>query len=97
MDDIAVSVSFVGEEEVYELLWTELLTLDYQPISDFSEMTEGMKVMAPWICDKKTVMTEATILSLDPGMYCVGCFLPTHDITHTYMYTRYKNIENVML
>ena len=71
--DIAVSLSFVGEEEVYELLWTELLTLDYQPISDLSEMTEGMKVMAPWICDEKTVMTEATILSLDPGMYCEGC------------------------
>ena len=48
---------------MYELLWTKLLTLDYQPFSDFSEMTVGMKVMVPWICDEKTKMTEATILS----------------------------------
>ncbi len=56
------------EEEVYEILWTELLTIENQPISDFHDITVGMKVMTPWICDDgKTNMAEATIFSLEEG------------------------------
>ncbi len=76
MDDIALPVVFDGEEEeVYEILWTEMLTINNQPIADFEDITVGIKVMAPWICDGKTNMAEAKIISLKEGGRLLSKFI----------------------
>lgn len=52
VDSAVVPVSFIGEEEVHDIEWTELLTTDdQQPFSDIAELTEGLPVMAPWVTD----------------------------------------------
>ena len=50
VDGIALPVTFVGEEEeVYEIQWTEFLTLDLEePFNDLNELKTGMTVLAPW-------------------------------------------------
>ena len=55
MDGIALPVTFVGEEEeVYEIQWTEFLTLDLEePFNDLNELKTGMTVLAPWVQDGK--------------------------------------------
>ena len=66
MDTIAVPVCFVGEEEVYEILWTELLTLDTEePFCDLKDIVEGMKVKAPWVCGERVDYSEAVVLAID--------------------------------
>ncbi len=51
---------------MHTILWTELLTIDNQPIVDFSDISVGMKVLAPWISDEEKMdMAEATIFSLE--------------------------------
>ena len=57
-------MSFIGEEEVHEIEWTELLTTDDQtPFCDISELSEEVPVMAPWVTeDSKVNFADAVIV-----------------------------------
>lgn len=49
-EEVEVSFRFTeGSDKIHSLPWSELLTVDEIPFEALADITEGMKVLAPWI------------------------------------------------
>ena len=58
-----MSFIFKGESRVHCLPWTELLSMEEIPFEGYSDVTEGLQVMAPWTSGEKSSLqySEASI------------------------------------
>ena len=67
MEDKTVTIRFDGDRKTYSLAWTELLRYDGIPFSSLDELTDGVKLQAPYTDGESSAVSFWPAVVVDKG------------------------------